>query len=443
MSNRIVFIDSHIANYQSLIAQLPKGTDAILLDAERDGIEQILAALQGRTNLDAIDILSHGSPGTITLGSGVLNNDNLDDYAEQLAQIGRHLKHDGDILLYGCEVAKGTIGQEFIERLSLLTGADVAASTTLTGAPELGGDWVLGAQIGSIQAKIMQLSYDGVFIAGTLSEGETFLISSYIPSNNNVVLTALTNGGYMVTWMDPDNHLHGQRYDASNILLDSNNLGDWMMGRNSYSQFMMHRLFLEYSQETITALTDGNFVHIYYDDYSGVMYAYRTDWWGNPIGDQLPINTSLINSSFNFVTSEVTATANGGFIVTWMTQQQDETGNWSEDIFAQRFDSSNTALGDEFRVNTFTPGNQWFPSIAVLKDGSFVIAWSDNGYAVAVKQYAADGTTLKEQFPVGLSAYPSGSDIKVTALENGGFVVTWKSSDPSHQDQGAMIRSGV
>ncbi len=180
MSNRIVFIDSHIANHQSLIAQLPQGTQAIILDAYRDGIEQILVALQGKANLDAIDILSHGSPGTITLGSGVLSNDNLDDYAEQLAQIGMHLKHDGDILLYGCEVAKGAIGQEFIEQLSLLTGADVAASTTLTGATELGGDWTLDAQIGAIQAKAMQLSYEGVLVSinGT-SSNDTFYNNAY------------------------------------------------------------------------------------------------------------------------------------------------------------------------------------------------------------------------------------------------------------------------
>ena len=45
MSHRIVFIDSHIADHQSLMAQLPENTEAVLLDAERDGIEQILSAL--------------------------------------------------------------------------------------------------------------------------------------------------------------------------------------------------------------------------------------------------------------------------------------------------------------------------------------------------------------------------------------------------------------
>lgn len=160
MSKRIVFIDSHINDYQSLIAQLPHGTEAVLLDAGQDGIAQILATLQGKTNLDAIDIISHGSPGTITLGSGILNNANINDYQGQLGQIGRHLVGSGDILLYGCEVAKGEAGQAFIERLSQLTGADVATSTHLTGAARLGGNWLLEAHWGAIQTQAMQFAYD-------------------------------------------------------------------------------------------------------------------------------------------------------------------------------------------------------------------------------------------------------------------------------------------
>ncbi|WP_394809204.1 DUF4347 domain-containing protein [Nitrosomonas sp.] len=107
MSNRVVFINSDVSNYQTLISQLPTDSEVVLLDAEQDGVMQITAALQGKTNLDAIDIISHGAPGILTLGSGVLNNSNLADYAAQLTEIGTHLSVDGDILLYGCEVAQG------------------------------------------------------------------------------------------------------------------------------------------------------------------------------------------------------------------------------------------------------------------------------------------------------------------------------------------------
>ncbi len=173
MTKRIAFFDSHIANYQALITQLQPNTEVVILHERYDGIEQILAALQDKLNLAAIDIISHGSPGSISLGSGVLNTSNLCNYKEQLLQIGRHLTEDGDILLYGCKVAKGEIGLDFIEQLSQLTYSDVAASTSLTGATGMGGNWLLEAQTGSIRAQAMRFDYDNVLADDYLDTVDT------------------------------------------------------------------------------------------------------------------------------------------------------------------------------------------------------------------------------------------------------------------------------
>jgi len=173
MTKRIAFFDSHTANYQALINQLQPNTEVVILHERYDGIEQILSALQDKSNLVAIDIISHGSPGSITLGSGVLNTSNLDHYTEQLFQIGRYLAEDGDIFLYGCKVAKGEIGLDFIEQLSQLTYSHVAASTSLTGATELGGNWLLEAQTGSIQSQAMEFDYDNVLADDYLDTVDT------------------------------------------------------------------------------------------------------------------------------------------------------------------------------------------------------------------------------------------------------------------------------
>src|SRR5687768_10612656 len=100
MSSRVIFIDSNVADYQRLIPQLPSGSEMVVLDADQDGVMQIVAALRGRMDVDAMDIISHGMPGALMLGRGELNSTNLTDYAEQLVQIGKHLRHGGDILLY-------------------------------------------------------------------------------------------------------------------------------------------------------------------------------------------------------------------------------------------------------------------------------------------------------------------------------------------------------
>ena len=41
-------------------------------------------------------------------------------------------------------------GESFIESISAITGADVAASNDLTGAADQGGDWVLEESVGAI-----------------------------------------------------------------------------------------------------------------------------------------------------------------------------------------------------------------------------------------------------------------------------------------------------
>lgn len=38
MTHRIVFIDSNVAEYQSLISQLPTDAEKVVLDANQDGV---------------------------------------------------------------------------------------------------------------------------------------------------------------------------------------------------------------------------------------------------------------------------------------------------------------------------------------------------------------------------------------------------------------------
>ena len=47
MSTNIVFIDSRVADYQSLIDALTEPAEVFVLDSESDGLDQIAARLQG------------------------------------------------------------------------------------------------------------------------------------------------------------------------------------------------------------------------------------------------------------------------------------------------------------------------------------------------------------------------------------------------------------
>ncbi len=76
----------------------------------------------------------------------------LEQYAEDLRAWGATLAAEGDLLLYGCNVAKGDAGVDFLDRLGELTGADIAASDNPTGSASLQGDWDLEFTRGSIEA---------------------------------------------------------------------------------------------------------------------------------------------------------------------------------------------------------------------------------------------------------------------------------------------------
>jgi len=148
MTTTRVFIDSRIKDMNLLIAQFAPGTEYSVLDASFDGVAQIVAALAVQSGYDSIQIISHGSPSSVMLGSTSLSLATMNDYAVQLAQISSSLTSTGDILLYGCNVGDGEDGLAFIDELAQLTGADVAASDDLTGNAALGGNWELEVQSG-------------------------------------------------------------------------------------------------------------------------------------------------------------------------------------------------------------------------------------------------------------------------------------------------------
>ena len=60
--------------------------------------------------------------------------------------------------MYGCDVAQGETGKQFIQALAQATGADIAASDNLTGNAALGGDTVLEVNVGSVEAQAIDLS---------------------------------------------------------------------------------------------------------------------------------------------------------------------------------------------------------------------------------------------------------------------------------------------
>lgn len=168
--NRVVFVDSTVSDHATLVDGLQQDLDAddqsaatehetvrahntsvVILDGNGDQIEQISTTLADYSDLESVHIFSYGADNTLFLGDSVINAATLPSHAEEISAWGTALHPDGDLLLYGCNIARGETGDTLLTELAELTRADVAASDDTTGnSPH--GDWELEVATGSIEA---------------------------------------------------------------------------------------------------------------------------------------------------------------------------------------------------------------------------------------------------------------------------------------------------
>jgi hypothetical protein len=198
--HEIAFIDSAIDGWTQLAESIGPGIEVVLIDSRGDGLAQIASYLEGKSGIDAIHIIAHGAEADATFGSLHLTNDNIAQHQADLARLGAALSEQGDLLLYGCDIAKGADGMSFIGKLAEATGADVAASSDTTGSVSKGGDWVLEERVGSVEVRHFDLSNAAMpdFVLGppsvtsvddmTYTEG-----SGPVVVDNNITITGGTS----------------------------------------------------------------------------------------------------------------------------------------------------------------------------------------------------------------------------------------------------------
>ncbi len=105
-TQEIVFVDAGVDNYQQLVDDLNNNADSnrnievVVLDQDKDGIEEISEFLSHREDLDAIHIISHGSDGSVELGNTSLNAATLEQNNLKIALWANNFADTGDILIY-------------------------------------------------------------------------------------------------------------------------------------------------------------------------------------------------------------------------------------------------------------------------------------------------------------------------------------------------------
>jgi hypothetical protein len=178
-----IFVDRQLYNVPQLLAHVKPDSRVVLLEGDRDGIEQISQVLQKQQSIREIHLVSHGSPDCLYLGNSRLSLETLPRYAALLGQWREAIAQGANILLYGCRVAAEGLG--LMNALHTLTGASIAAASQPVGK----GNWQLDRQIGAIAASLafspeLQQRYTGTFGTGyALSNNTLIAFDTSNPSN--------------------------------------------------------------------------------------------------------------------------------------------------------------------------------------------------------------------------------------------------------------------
>ena len=197
IETHLIIVDSRIENYEQLLENLVSDSSidyqVAILNAHTDGIQQITDLLAGQQSFDAIHIASHGSAGSLQLGSTTIDAGNLATYQSQFSSWAQNLSEDADILLYGCDVAGSLDGQWLVNQIGEWSGADIAASDDLTGHDSLGGDWEFEYVVGAVETDLAFSIAAQQNWVGTLDTVEVTTLVDFVSTDANLTSVAALN----------------------------------------------------------------------------------------------------------------------------------------------------------------------------------------------------------------------------------------------------------
>ncbi|MGO4572982.1 hypothetical protein [Microvirga sp. 2TAF3] len=260
---------------------------------------------------------------------------------------------------------------------------------------------------------------------------EAVNISRYGNQDSSSV-TALSDGGWLVTWVSD-----GQDGDGKGVYQQRYNAN----GETTYTSEKLVNLYKigDQNMPSVTALADGGWVVTWQskDGEAGGIFQQHYSKDGQPsyILDDI-VNITSFDHQCN---QSVTALADGGWVVTWQSKAQDGSGYG---IYQQRYDKDGhyIYLADQ-RVNVTTDGNQEDASVTALADGGWVVTWRSANYDIHQQRYDAAGQAAwTTDTQVNIVADYQQIRPTVAGLKDGGWVIAWASLNETLGDLNIIQR---
>ncbi|MBI9038750.1 MAG: T9SS type A sorting domain-containing protein [Bacteroidales bacterium] len=290
------------------------------------------------------------------------------------------------------------------------------------GAPSIAGDGN-GNYVVTWQDNRNGMNYD-IYAQIYLSDG-TKLGDNFKVSDNNQTahqcrpsIAVDPNMNFVVTWVDKRNSwkwdIYAQRFSNDGTALGNN--------------FKVNTDTTNEEQEHPTVAIDscGNFVIVWADERSGEydIYAQRYSYDGVALGDNFKINDDIGNYVQYWPT--VSGHKNGDFIVTWVDKRNDD----DYDIYFQRYLADGTAIGYNVKANTdLGDSYQLNPDIVIMESGDFIITWGDirnENWDIYAQRFLSDGTMLGDNFKIyNDTTNANQSSPSISTDIAGNFIVSW------------------
>lgn len=282
----------------------------------------------------------------------------------------------------------------------------------------------------SIRGRVISMSGD--FVSGEV------LINTTVAGAQQEVAIAAAGSAFVLVWTDasaaaPDasgSSIRGRRLAANGDPIDA---ADWVINTTTAGN---------QTEATVATGADGKLLVAWTDaattgstDIRGRLLGAD----GRPLAADFAINTTLAGSQ-----SEPFAIGlrGGGYLVAWTDDSHAPGDLDGRAVRGRLVDARGAALGEDFVLATTTRGDQAAPKVAMLADGSLMLAFEDAslsgpdtaGNSTRARRLSADGTPLGADFLVNTYYESDQEDAAMAADATGGVLFVYEDQSAGSAD---------